>query len=65
MDRRNLKNNQNYRRNLNKNQNYRRNNRKNDDSLKEEMKELIEEFKETFVKAKKIVEETIEEMMIV
>ena len=37
---------------MNRNQNYRRNNKRNDDSLKEEMKEHIADFKETFVKAK-------------
>ena len=40
------------RRNLNRNQNYRRNNRGNVDYLKEEMKEQIEDFKDTFVKTK-------------
>ena len=42
------------RRNLNRNQNYKRKNRRNDDSLKEEKKEQIEYFKETFVKAKEL-----------
>ena len=40
------------RRNLNRNHNYKRNNRRDDNSLKEEMKEKIGDFKETFVKAK-------------
>lgn len=38
-------------RSFNKNQNYRRNNKRSDDSLREEMKEQIEDFRDTFVKA--------------
>ena len=40
------------RKNFNKNQNYRRNNRRSVDSLREKMKEQIEYFRDTFVKAK-------------
>ena len=41
------------RRNFNRYQNYRRNNRRRSvDRLREEMKEKIEDFRETFVKAK-------------
>ena len=41
------------RRNFNRNQNYRRNNRRRSvDSLREEMKEQTEDFRDTFVKAK-------------
>ena len=39
-------------RDLNRNQNYRRNNIRNDDGLKKEMKEKINELKESFVKDK-------------
>ena len=43
------------RRNFNRNQNYRRNNRRRSvDSLREEMKEQIEDFRETFFKAKEL-----------
>ena len=39
--------------NFNRNQNFRRNNRRRSvDSLREEMKEQIEDFRDTFVKAK-------------
>ena len=43
------------RRNFNSNQNFRRNNtRRSVDNLREEMKEQIEGFRETFVKAKEL-----------